>query len=241
MNINNSNKDFQLICSCDFGQHWAFSIFFKNLAICEQIMKLPQGARVIEVGSANSGLGFYTRNNLGRDDLHYIEVDINEEYSYRAYVLDITKAEEFSFEDVDLVIFSEVIEHLENKQAAHDALQNIYNSLKPGGIMVLTTPTPIPGYEELVWPGDHEYEYRFGEIYNLVNIFFEVEKVLPWSVKQRELQRLIEKDSLCQQIYCRLHGKMPDSFVRALIGLLAPNDYARQTLMVCKKRRVINA
>ncbi len=44
---------------------------------------------------------------------------------------------EISFESIDLILCTEVIEHIENSLAA---LYNLYNLLKQGGILILSTP-----------------------------------------------------------------------------------------------------
>lgn len=245
-NIKNSNEKFQNILDCNFNQHWSWSILFKNLGILEQINKLSQFASVLEVGAANSYLEDYTRSNLKRKDICFCKLDINPEYKdiEGMQIGDIADYElELLYEDrrFDLIIISEVIEHLQNENYVPRALNNIYTLLKDEGIMVLTTPTPNKLIDDMVWPDDHSYELSLDELCWAVNKNFEIELLMPWSLKKRDYNYLIENDKLVKEVYVSLREKLPEGVIRAIVALFSPIDYARQILLVCKKRRVPNA
>lgn len=237
-NLTNANSDFHNIVDSDFNKHWSFSIFFRNLAILEQINKLPRGARVVEVGAANSDLGLYISGNINREDIDYVRVDVNPEYDTVAIIADISKAIPLAG-TIDLIIAAEVIEHMETKVAARDAIQNMYHALKDNGKLVLTTPTPS-ALDDLVWPDSHEWEFTFQEIYSLVNEYFEIQKALPWSMKEREYNKALESDDSLRKIHAIMRGAYSESLIRAIISLLCNNDDARQTMLIAQKRRVKN-
>lgn len=238
-NYSNANEDFHNIATCDFTKHWSLSLFFRNLAILEQVNKLPHNSCVVEVGSANSHLREYAIANFGRKDIRWIEMDANPDYAYRATIHDVTKP--FPFGNIDMIIAAEVIEHMSSKFDCPSVIDNFYNALVPNGILVLTTPTPIPWQEKLVWPDSHEYEFNFGEIYDLVNKWFEINKAIPWSIKEREYNSLLEIDPLFQKVYGKLREAYPESLIRAFLSLLCENQTARQTMLIAKKRRAKDA
>lgn len=237
-NMNNANRDFQDISNCNFNNHWSWSILFKNLSILEQVRKLKWQATVLEIGAANSHLIEYVKKNVKREDIRFIRVDVNTEYKD---ILKLDVTEGIPFEDIDLVIISEVIEHFPNVSHVNYVIKEIYECLAPNGKMVLTTPTPNKFLDDMVWPDDHKYELEHTEIFGKVNKYFEIEQTLPWSLKERDYNRFLETDNLAATTYIKLRGKMPESIIRAIISLFAPDNLSRQTLMICKKRRVPNA
>lgn len=238
-NISNANTDFHDIGKCDFTKHWSFSLFFRNLAILDQINKLPPGARVMEVGAADSYLSEYLRNNIGRIDIEWIKIDVNPKYHDSAWIMDISKVTP-AF-NLDLVIAAEVIEHMETKELARDAIENMFESLHSDGKLILTTPTPISGVDDLVWPDSHDYEFSFDEIYSLVNEYFEIIKAVPWSMKEREYNTSLATDPMLSRIYSIMRGAYPESLIRSVVSLLCDNKDARQTILIAQKRRVKNA
>lgn len=234
-NLNNANKDFQNISNCNFNGHWGYSIFFKNLAILEQINKLPDCSRVLEIGAANSYLEDYVKINL-KKNIEFMKMDVNRDYELQMIIGSVLQVDKLFTVKFDMIVLSEVIEHLPNKTDSNLAIKQISSILKPGGILVLTTPTPTED-DELVWPDDHLYEFRFEEIYEIINNEFEINKVMPWSMKERDYQTMLENDKFAQQLFCKLKGKLNDGLIQAILSLVAPNELSRQTLMVCKKRR----
>lgn len=99
----------------------------------------PSAKSAIEIGI---GCGVFTEH-LSRLFGSVSAVDINQEFVEKvamlprvtAYVADILHFEEEARYDVALC--SEVIEHISDSSTA---LRNIYRALKPGGVLILTTP-----------------------------------------------------------------------------------------------------
>lgn len=254
MNCTNANKDlgFDDFSKCDYNLHWSFSNFNRMLMGAGQIAQLPSKAKVLELGAGSSHLENYVRENFGRKDIAFTKVDGDMEYEYESgiTVLDISQIEEGSWQwqhikdrgKYDAVVFMEVIEHIE-KNKALSIFKNIFECLKPEGLLLFTTPTPPfeKKYEHEVWPTDHEYEFTHNEIYDIMNVWFKIVKEIGWSLEEREFNALLENaPPEIFKVYTKLKGAFPDSYIRAIIASLAPIGYNRQIFMVCKKRRQIN-
>lgn len=83
--------------------------------------------------------------------------------------LDVTDATSCSrYRDMDFIISSEVLEHVKAPVTA--ALKNIFNMLKPGGMLILTVPY-LDGYETIEhYPHLDEFEIvKTGTSYSIVN------------------------------------------------------------------------
>lgn len=99
----------------------------------------PLAKSAVEIGI---GCGVFTEY-LSRRFGSVSAVDINQEFVERvstlprvaAYVADILQFDEEA--RYDIALCSEVIEHISNSSIA---LRNIYRALKPGGVLILTTP-----------------------------------------------------------------------------------------------------
>lgn len=102
---------------------------------------------ILDIGSGVGTIDFYlaskgkkvtgieiSRNavDIAKKNAKFFKLDKQIEYINSAFPYKIKK------KDYDLVLFSEVIEHLENDEKA---LNDIRNVLKPGGLLVITTPS----------------------------------------------------------------------------------------------------
>lgn len=237
-NLSNANSDFHSILGCDFNKHWSLSIFFRNLGILDQINKLPEGAIVVEVGAANSYLREYVTNNIKRTDIAYYTLDINPIHKVD-FIRDISTDDIPFAGTINLIIAAEVIEHMEDQESARIAISNMYDSLSFDGKLILTTPTPSD-FDDLVWPDSHEWEFTFNEIYSLVNEYFEIQKAVPWSMKERDFNHALESNEMLMKIYAMMRGAYPESLIRAIISLLCDNTESRQTMLIAQKRRAKN-
>lgn len=241
MNTNNTNIGFQNIAESDYNLHWSFSNYLRWLAIAEQVNQLPLYANVLELGAGDSPLKFIMVTNFKRGDLIFTKVDAVS-YDDIDTVMDIAEnMEHFETGYYDCIILSEVIEHVHEKVGY--ILRSIYRILKQNGVFVLTTPTPPfdGGLEDRVWPDCHEYEFPYSIIYKYCNTYFEIERASGWSLKTREYNNLIKQNELIRTLYCSLKGTLPESMIRAIVSMVAPVQDSRQIIMVCKKRRAINA
>lgn len=111
----------------------------------EVIKNFPQllnlaGKTVLDIGA---GLGFFSMNfSLSGADVLAVDVDkaslefLASNYRVNTLELDIEK-ESLPETLFDLVLIGEVLEHIKNPSAM---LQKIYQSIKPGGYIIVTTP-----------------------------------------------------------------------------------------------------
>ncbi len=249
MNTTNANQTlgFDKFSESNYNLHWSFSNFNRMLMAAGHIARLPSNSKVLELGAGTSDLENLVKKNFGRSDIKFVKVDGDKQYESKEEitVLDITSYDCHCFCSehgrFDAVVFMEVIEHLE-KYEAPDILGRISSWLKPEGLLLLTTPTPPYGgrYEDEVWPTDHNAEFTFSEIYDIINTEFKITKEIGWSLEEREYNKLLESDATLSMMSSKLRGAFPESYVRAIIACLSPVQANRQVFLVCKKRRIAN-
>lgn len=249
MNTTNANQvlGFDRFSECDYNLHWSFSNFNRILMAAGHIARLPDGAKVLELGAGTSDVENLVKKNFKRNDIRFIKVDGDKQYesSDEITVFDITSEECAAYCTISgpyhAVVFMEVIEHL-SKEDGKYMIKLIHDMLVPEGLMLFTTPTPphSGGYEDRVWPLDHEIEYDHHEAYHLINPYFKIVKEIGWSLEEREFNKILEYDKDLSVIYTRLKGAFPESYIRAIIACLAPIHDNRQVFFVCRKRRFPN-
>lgn len=249
MNCKNANQElgFDKFAECDYNLHWSFSNFNRMLMAAGQIARLPQQSWVLELGAGSSELETLVYKNFKRDDIKFIKVDGDNQYELNESitVLDITTEYGWNIIDIkarhdkfDAVVFMEVIEHIPKE--AQWVLDKIFEFLKSDGLLLVTTPTPPLNakYESRVWPTDHEQEFTLNEVYDSINKGFKITKQIGWSVEEREFNTILEENNECMKLYTKLKGAFPESYIRAIIACIAPIEYTRQVLLICKRRRV---
>lgn len=249
MNTTNANQTlgFDRFSESNYNLHWSFSNFNRMLMAAGQIAQLPLGSKVLELGAGTSDLENLVKKNFKRDDIEFVKIDGDTQYESdeSISVFDITSEQCAAWCTIngpyDCIVFMEVIEHLEREDGWY-MIKLIHDMLKHEGLMLFTTPTPPWNghYEDRVWPLDHEIEYCHYEICNIINKFFKITKEIGWSLEEREYNRLLEHDRFLGEIYLKLRGAFPESYVRAIIACLADIDENRQVFFVCKKRRFPN-
>jgi SAM-dependent methyltransferase len=139
-----------------YPEVWALKIVKKRLPI---ILKyLRDGETLLEVGASNRGLEGRIRKYYPK--ALYKSMDIDPSYSH----------DYFSFEEIketfDMVLLFEVIEHL-SLDEGREMARNIYQILKPGGRLILTTPnvyTPGRYWKDVT----HQTAYHFEELGGLL-------------------------------------------------------------------------
>ncbi len=249
MNTTNANQTlgFDKFSESNYNLHWSFSNFNRMLVAAGQIAQLPFGSKVLELGAGTSDLENLVKKNFKRDDIKFVKIDGDTQYESdeSISVFDITSSECALYcinnGPYNAVVFMEVIEHL-SKEDGVRIIKLIQGVLVPEGLMLFTTPTPpsYGRYEDRVWPLDHEIEYSYREIYDLINPYFKINKEIGWSMEERDFNLILEYDKDLSSIYCRLKGAFPESYIRAIIACLAPVQDNRQVFFVCRKRRFPN-
>jgi hypothetical protein len=255
MNVNNSNSEFQNFSECDLTKHWSYSNYNRNLMMANIIKDLADKRRynlpnmILEIGAGDSPLEYMSVANFNTYCTEWIKIDGDaKRYKDDASIklFDIESKDFYNFIQTlrckpNVVVMSEVIEHMSSKESAKKVIENLYHVMEEESYLLLTTPTPpLDGiYEERVWPDDHEFEFTYDEIYDILNIYFKIEKKIGWSLEEREYNDLLKNDEFIGKTYLNLKGLMPEGYIRSLISLLAYPEMNRQVLLVCRKRRVI--
>jgi SAM-dependent methyltransferase len=155
-----------------YPQVWALKIVKKRLPI---ILKyLRDGEALLEVGASNRDLEGRIRKDYPKT--LYKSMDIDPSYSH-----DYSSFEEIK-ETFDMVLLFEVIEHLKLDEG-REMVRNIYQILKPGGKVILTTPnvyTPGRYWKDVMHQTAYHYEelgglllYQDFEILEICRVFNE--------------------------------------------------------------------
>lgn len=108
--------------------------------------------KILEIGSGKKYKGdyYYSVKKSFNNSNEFIRSDIVKEYGHK--IIDVTKME--YKDEFDIIICLTVLEHIYD---FHKAIKNIYNSIKPNGILVITVPLLYPLHDE---PNDY---WRFTE------------------------------------------------------------------------------
>jgi len=108
-----------------------------------ELLKLERGSRILSIGGYGS-----TDSQLevicSRLDLQLVTLDIDSAHSPEI-LADIGSNQNFQHHEYSAVIALEVFEHIQNYE---QALENIYNLLHTGGIVLVSTPWIIPVHDK---------------------------------------------------------------------------------------------
>lgn len=102
---------------------------------------VDQGSQVLEIGV---GCGVFTRH-LTEQGAMVMAVDVNQAFLdgvsdlSNVEVLNADATRDFGARNVDVAVLSEVLEHVPREDSI-GMLKTIYDALKPGGVLLLTTP-----------------------------------------------------------------------------------------------------
>jgi 2-polyprenyl-3-methyl-5-hydroxy-6-metoxy-1,4-benzoquinol methylase len=131
------------------------------------MLDLPENSLVLEIGAADSPIENMLKVNFNKHMI-FIKTDVNDKYQGTHDIFDIEKEglTRSAAEVFHCVILTEVLEHFDPANAPF-VLKEIHRTLKTGGKLLLTTPTPQKPKEQLVWLKDHEFEYSINELTEL--------------------------------------------------------------------------
>ena len=156
------------------------------LALVER--ELPKGSSVLDIGCAQGTIAIclaehgyrVTGNDIRSEYLSYARMRDNRD----SVCFVVANFEEYrTSEPFDAIVFTEVIEHVVDHQPF---LKNIWACLKPGGLIIVTTPNhdyfreTLPSYSEVnllenkhreftAHGSDHFYLFRKEELNNLIS------------------------------------------------------------------------
>lgn len=152
----------------------------KFLALVEAMVQMPEPKKVLEIGTSRFSRQIkgvcpeWEVHTLDLDDLHR---GVSEAAGVQFHIGNILSPLPLPPNYFDLIIFSEVIEHLQGNPRL--ALRHLRECLAPGGRLLLTTPnlgrlinrvklflgrSPVPEIGPPEWWAGHMREYTFAEI-----------------------------------------------------------------------------
>ena len=137
---------------------------FRNKHI-KNFAKRIKNKKILEIGSGkkNNGKCKYSVKDLFDRSNEFIQSDIVPEFGYN--VIDVTKMDYNN--EFDVIICKTVLEHVYD---VNKAVENMYNALKKGGVLMIIVPFLYPLHDE---PNDY---WRFTE-YSLRKLLKKFEKI----------------------------------------------------------------
>lgn len=129
----------------------------------EWINRLPSGIRVLDVGAACGTLAIFTKRCLGADVTVVDAISLDRlavlfEAEGIPYIIrDIERAGIEDLGKFDLIIFTEVLEHLNFKPEA--TLRKLSSALKLGGVLLLSTPDASSSWGRVI-----KYDNSLGDL-----------------------------------------------------------------------------
>ena len=155
-----------------YPQVWTLKIVKKRLPII--LRYLRDGEALLEVGASNRDLEGRIRKYYPKTLYKSMDIDPSHSHDYSSF-------EEIK-ETFDMVLLFEVIEHLKLDEG-REMVRNIYQILKPGGKVILTTPnvyTPGRYWKDVMHQTAYHYEelgglllYQDFEILEICRVFNE--------------------------------------------------------------------
>jgi SAM-dependent methyltransferase len=121
--------------------------------LAEQFYLIPDSSRVLSVGSGGPVNALLEKQTVGRG-VTIVQFDVDSDRV--PDILGDICTHAFDPEEFDVVVMSEVLEHL---HSPHLALDNIRMALRPGGCLILSTPFALPIHEA---PNDYYRYTRYG-------------------------------------------------------------------------------
>jgi SAM-dependent methyltransferase len=132
--------------------------------LAKEYATIPHGAQVLSIG-AGGEVNELLQTFAKRNSFRFVSFDIDEARG-PDIVGDICTYD-FDSTRFDVVVMSEVLEHLHSPQ---DGLKNIHNILCPGGKLILTTPFILPMHDR---PYDYFRFTRYG-LAHLLHAFSDI-------------------------------------------------------------------
>jgi SAM-dependent methyltransferase len=129
--------------------------------------EIRPGDKILDVGASTQALGEKIRDKIASTTYKTMDIDREQHHDY--YSLDdIT-------EQFDVIILSEVIEHLDLSEG-FIMLNQLWSLLKKGGKIIVSTPNLH--HPNRYWVSDHKTPYRHDEVGGaLLSVGFKVDKI----------------------------------------------------------------
>lgn len=172
------------------------SDYFSNVRLdIVHFLKEKSNLKVLEVGGGKGNTLIFLKNNKIASEIHLVDIidiiDQKKEFN-SIHILDIEKESLDGFQELDVIILADVLEHLRNPEKV---ISKLKQHLKPGGFFIVSIPNirHFSAFIKIYIKGNFSYEeqgifdrthLRFFCKSNMIELFtsnknLQVEKVLP--------------------------------------------------------------
>jgi 2-polyprenyl-3-methyl-5-hydroxy-6-metoxy-1,4-benzoquinol methylase len=205
-----------------------------------------RGMRILDVGCGNGMLMEVLYRNKFKPDF-FVGIDVSPSaidkllsrktnFTVRGIIGDIRTMELGRFEPFDVITCFEVIEHFEPQYIEH-VFKEMIQVLKPGGILLLSTPNFSTSRERPVRHADaanHVYEYDEEELQAYLEKYFVIEKKMGTFASQKDILPVMSTHE--QWVFNRLKPWMDSHILSVIFASLHPSE-SRNILWICRPRR----
>jgi SAM-dependent methyltransferase len=137
----------------------AYKLKIKKKILEVILEELKSDSKILDIGSHDRSLG--DKITAKASSITYKSMDINRALPHDYYAIEEIKG------TFDMVILSEVIEHLEFNQGI-SLLRKLFNLLNNNGKIIISTPNLY--HPNRYWDSDHKTPYRYDEIGAVLNL-----------------------------------------------------------------------
>lgn len=191
-----------------------------------QLLGTKGQAKSVLGADINTNAVRYASHRYGAPNISFLGLD----------GLDLNSEEEF-----DVVISFETIEHINLYKVF---LKNIWNSLKPGGLFIVSTPISGQAYDSKPLNPFHEQEWGYNEFHNvLINEKFTITKIyvqLDHQLKGPSIFQRIKKRLLYKKENIKHYTGYNEKRIEEFTGQYDVNEFGKTRngfqIVLCKKR-----
>lgn len=209
----------------------------------------PKNQTVVDVGCSEGSFLQFWYNNMqvpGKQKLHYTGIEVVEESISKAkkqfngrdnikfVQADMmkTRLKDIHPQAADVVLLLEVIEHV-GLDSARDLLNDAFSTLRPGGIICISSPNPQKQLgQQFVWIDNHLYEFSLPEMkQEIADAGFEICDVTGWYADLPTLKREFSEEQ--EKMYAQFKLLGPQ-MATSLMAHLMP-EFAKHYTIIAKK------
>ncbi len=140
-----------------FPSVWKLPLIKKILNVLRD--KIKEGDKILDVGSCNRNLKKDMERHI--KNVTYKSMDVDRENTHDYYSMQEIE------DQFDGVVMFECIEHL-TLEDGFETLNQIYRVLKPGGVLIVSTPNTY--HPNRYWECTHKVPFRYDELGGFIEI-----------------------------------------------------------------------
>lgn len=240
-----------------FSNGWMMSFALRYTNTCNRIVKIKRESiedkiRILDLGCSEKTFYTFWNKNFetpGRPRLDYIGLEfrqdvvdkanesINKSSVNTAEVLQYNLVKQSlhevnRFEKYDVILMQEILEHIP-KATVEKLLKEANDLLTERGFIVVSSPNPRKDEgQEFVWPENHIQEFSLEEMKNLMEPYYNIERVNGWLGKAQKFKKNLSKS---QREEYDAYNTLSSGFASALIAHRYPEHAVCYTILGTKK------